>query len=184
MSDSGSEPSANSPQDPEFPDSVAERESPADDARPDDVAPPPRAVNATAASPLAPPERPWLGLRRGDQLFVGVLFIAGVGLLILYWARLTGWGQAPLTIERSAASRYEFKVDINRATWVEWAQLDGIGETLARKIVADREANGPFRDIDDVQRVKGIGPKSLERIRPWLELRQPAETEHAAREER
>ena len=44
----------------------------------------------------------------------------------------------------------------------------GIGEATAKKIVADREANGPFKSVDEVQRVKGIGPATLEKMRPWL----------------
>ncbi len=63
---------------------------------------------------------------------------------------------------------YQFKVALNSATWVEWAQLDGIGEKLARRIVADREEHGAFRSTDDLLRVKGIGPKTLEKLRPYL----------------
>ena len=71
--------------------------------------------------------------------------------------------------------RYQYQVALNSATWVEWAQLDGIGETLARRIVADREQRGPFRSIDDLDRVKGIGPKTLEKMRPYLVVDEPVE---------
>lgn len=64
--------------------------------------------------------------------------------------------------------RYQYQVALNSATWVEWAQLDGIGETLARRIVADREQHGPFQSAEDLLRVKGIGPKTLEKMRPYL----------------
>lgn len=64
-----------------------------------------------------------------------------------------------------------YQIDINQADWVAWAQLDRIGETLARRIVSDRLENGPFKSIDDVQRVRGIGVKTLERIRPHLTLK-------------
>jgi competence protein ComEA len=46
--------------------------------------------------------------------------------------------------------------------------LPGIGETLARRIVASRETDGPFRNHTDVLRVQGIGPRTLERIRPYF----------------
>lgn len=46
--------------------------------------------------------------------------------------------------------------------------LPGLGETLAKRIVASRESEGPFRDHDDLRRVRGIGPRTLERIRPYL----------------
>ncbi|REK59873.1 MAG: hypothetical protein C6W55_00605 [Thermobacillus sp.] len=61
--------------------------------------------------------------------------------------------------------------DINRATEAEWDELPGIGPAKARAIVEDRERNGPFRSIDDLARVKGIGPKLLERIKEAIEAR-------------
>lgn len=73
----------------------------------------------------------------------------------------------PLPWQRGEAFQ-AFRVDINSATWIEWSQLDGIGPTLAHRIVADRKVNGPFRTIDDLARVEGIGPVTLNRIRPWL----------------
>jgi len=112
-----------------------------------------------------------LWLRRADQLFVGLCLTAIVVLLILYWGRLSGWGLRPVEIERLPQSEYQFRIDVNRATWVEFAQLDGIGSTLAHRIVEDREQNGPFKSIDDLLRVKGIGPKILERMRPHLKVK-------------
>ena len=49
-------------------------------------------------------------------------------------------------------------------------QLKGIGQTLAHRIVADREVNGPFRSVDELLRVEGIGPATLDEIRPWLTI--------------
>lgn len=46
--------------------------------------------------------------------------------------------------------------------------LPNIGETLARRIVESREAEGPFAEVDDLQRVRGIGPRTLEQLRPYL----------------
>ena len=42
--------------------------------------------------------------------------------------------------------------------------LPGVGPVLAGRIVAEREAGGPFRDLDDLRRVKGIGPRLAVRI--------------------
>jgi competence protein ComEA len=39
---------------------------------------------------------------------------------------------------------------------------------LAARIVADRERNGPFRRVDDLERVSGIGPTLLARLRPLV----------------
>ncbi|HET6323107.1 MAG TPA: helix-hairpin-helix domain-containing protein, partial [Planctomycetaceae bacterium] len=51
-----------------------------------------------------------------------------------------------------------------------WGQIQGIGDALARRIVADREENGPFQSVEDLGRVKGIGPKTLEHLRPWVRV--------------
>ncbi len=54
------------------------------------------------------------------------------------------------------------------ADWPEFAQLPDIGETLARRIVESRVEQGPYADHDQLLRVRGIGPRTLERMRPYL----------------
>jgi competence protein ComEA len=112
-------------------------------------------------------------LRRGDQVFLAVLIAAALALMLWHWARLSGWGVEPVEIERLESRRYDYRVDVNTATWVEWIQLESIGETLAERIIEDREQNGPFESIDDLQRVRGIGPKTVEKLRPWLTVGPP-----------
>ena len=56
-------------------------------------------------------------------------------------------------------------VDVNRADESELDQLPGIGPVLAGRIVAERETNGPFSGYLDLQRVRGIGPKTAEGLR-------------------
>jgi competence protein ComEA len=107
-------------------------------------------------------------LSHSDQAIFAVVLFVMLGLLTAYWLRVTRWGSVPIEIDRLSQRQVEYRIDVNSATWVEWGQLEGIGDALARRIVADREQNGPFRSIDDLRRVKGIGPKTLERIRPWV----------------
>ena len=148
---------------------------PPDEAPP--VGPPRRnpPTGAPSAQPASPEEQIHFWLRRSDQLFVGVLLIAAVGLIGWHWLQLSNWGREPVEISRLPNSDYAYRIDVNQSTWVEWAQLEGIGETLARRIIDDREQRGPFRSIDDIMRVKGIGPKKLEQLRPWLEINVEAE---------
>jgi competence protein ComEA len=94
-------------------------------------------------------------------------------LLVVRWGQLSGWGQHEIVIERLAQVDHVYRLDINEATWVEFAQLNGIGETLAVRIVEDREAHGPFGSIDELQRVKGIGPKTIERLKEYLRVSLP-----------
>lgn len=57
------------------------------------------------------------------------------------------------------------KIDINTADAASLDTLPGVGPSTATKIIAEREANGPFATVDDLGRVSGIGPKRLEQLR-------------------
>jgi competence protein ComEA len=122
----------------------------------------------TAAAPETVESHFWL--TRTDQVAFGLLSVAALALLVIYWVRLSNWGTRTVEIERLPSRQYEFRIDANSATWVEWGQIQGIGDALARRIVADREQNGPFRTVDDLARVRGIGPKTLEHLRPWVRI--------------
>ena len=61
-------------------------------------------------------------------------------------------------------------ININTATAEALQTLPGIGPTLAERIVADREAEGPFQTEEDLLRVPGIGPKRFERIRSLVRV--------------
>lgn len=63
------------------------------------------------------------------------------------------------------------KVNVNRATEEELQTLNGIGPSKAAAIVQDREENGPFKSVDDLDRVSGIGEKTLENIRDSITVR-------------
>jgi competence protein ComEA len=122
-----------------------------------------------------PNARPaWL-LRRADQAAVGGLALAAIVAMAAYWHSQGGGGGRLIEIDREPRRQLEFIVDINRADWPELAQLPEIGESLARRIVEMREARGPYLDHDDLRRVRGIGPKTLDRIRPYLRQMPPME---------
>ena len=109
-----------------------------------------------------------LGLSRGDVRFALVCGAAILLLLGAHWAQRAWNGARLVEIDRLPAKAYELRLEINSATWVEWMQLKGIGEVLARRIVANREELGPFSGVDDLQRVPGVGAKTLDEIRPHL----------------
>ena len=56
-------------------------------------------------------------------------------------------------------------VNINTADIAGLSSLSGIGEATAKKIIADREKNGPFKTTKDITRVSGIGDKKYEAIK-------------------
>jgi len=57
------------------------------------------------------------------------------------------------------------KVDLNRATVADLDTLPGVGPSTAQKIVDDRTKNGPFKKIEDLMRVTGIGQKKFESLK-------------------
>jgi DNA uptake protein ComE-like DNA-binding protein len=55
-------------------------------------------------------------------------------------------------------------INVNRATEAELEAMPGVGPVIARRVIAGR----PYRSVDDFDRVKGIGKKRLEEIRPLV----------------
>jgi competence protein ComEA len=109
----------------------------------------------------------WL-LRRADQVAVAALVALALAAMIGWWACHGGWRGGLIEIERADLLTARFEVDINAADWPELIQLPGVGQTLGRRIVESRQTIGPFASHDDLRRVHGIGPKTLEQIRPYL----------------
>lgn len=58
-------------------------------------------------------------------------------------------------------------IDVNRAPSADLQKLPGIGPVLAQRIIAERE-KAFFRSVDELRRVGGIGPKTLEKLRPHV----------------
>jgi len=61
-------------------------------------------------------------------------------------------------------------VNLNTATAEELAQLPGVGEVIAARIVRHREVSGPFRSVDELLIVRGISRKKLEKLRPYVKV--------------
>lgn len=73
-----------------------------------------------------------------------------------------------------------FTVEINTATVAEFQALPEIGPALAKRIVEHRIACGGFRRIDELQEVRGLGPKRLENLRPLVSVKPVDETTASA----
>ena len=61
-----------------------------------------------------------------------------------------------------------WQVDINSASELELQVLKGVGPELAARIVQERATNGPFELVDDLERVYGFGPRTIEKNRDRL----------------
>lgn len=64
-------------------------------------------------------------------------------------------------------------LNINTATAEQLQLLPGIGPSRAAAIVADRERMGPFRTVEDLARVRGIGTVTIEGLRPYVRIEPP-----------
>jgi comEA protein len=62
------------------------------------------------------------------------------------------------------------KVHLNTATKQQLQTLPGVGEATADLILSYREKHGRFKSLDDLTNVHGIGPKKIERLRPYVTL--------------
>lgn len=60
------------------------------------------------------------------------------------------------------------KLDLNRASEEDFQQLPGIGPVLAQRMVEWRRQHGAFKQVDELNAVKGIGTKKLQQIRPLV----------------
>jgi competence protein ComEA len=123
--------------------------------------------------PSKPPGNPYWMLRRADQATVAVLVMVGLGLTVGWWISQGGWQGRLIEVERAKPQTASFQVDLNEAAWPELTQLPNIGQTLAERIVDSRQDDGPFLDHNDLMRVRGIGPKTLDKLRPYLQPMPP-----------
>ncbi len=120
-------------------------------------------------------------------LFLSVVFLAGVAVKgyktyiapkpapafdysaedSLFSAR----SQAAMADSGSLQKKLPAKVDLNNATKTELMELPGIGEAMAERIILRREEKGKFRSIDELRKVKGIGEKKFEKLKPHIEVK-------------
>jgi competence protein ComEA len=107
-------------------------------------------------------------LRRMDQAAVATVVLFSLVGMGVYWFVQGGHRGELIEIDRADPLTARYLVDINTAEWPELAELPEVGETLARRIVESRAAAGPFGEHDDLLRVNGIGPRTLEGLRPYL----------------
>ena len=90
-------------------------------------------------------------LTDGEQIVVPTLEEAGAA------SSAIGGGAGEAQTEAAAGG----KVNLNKASAAELDALPGVGPSTAEKIVAEREANGPFATVEDLKRVSGIGDKKF-----------------------
>jgi competence protein ComEA len=97
--------------------------------------------------------------RRSPQFLATVLVLAMAALAAV-----------PGAASGAPASATVSMVNINSAGVDELVTLPGIGKAYAERIVEYRQKNGPFKKVEDILNVRGIGEKTFERIKDRLTL--------------
>jgi len=100
------------------------------------------------------------------QITVAVLIALGIGYLL--GRSFTADPVRRTADDTAVADNAGPRLDLNRATRGELALIQGLGPARAQSIEDYRRQHGAFHSVDDVRKVPGIGPKTLDRIRPWL----------------
>ena len=109
--------------------------------------------------------------RRDAALLLVLCLASGVGLGFRARGRTRWIGRVPPVDERRVAAARE-RIDPNTAPVASLRRLQRIGPAIAKAIVAYRRLHGPraFATAGDLQRVKGIGPKTVRIVAPDLTL--------------
>jgi competence protein ComEA len=129
-------------------------------------------VSAAGSAPSLPSQAPALALKpapvwpRSAQVVTALLLLLTLALL--------GWHGLSLHIGSTRPTELDFGLDLNQADRAQLRQLPGIGEALASRIDDYRREHGPFRRLEDLRGVRGIGPVALERLRPFVFVEAPA----------
>ena len=102
-------------------------------------------------------------MRDGEQIYVPEIHqVPDVGQTI---PTSSSSAAPPQPSVRRSASSNGSRININTATFQELQTLRGIGPTMAQRIIEYRQTSGRFATVDDLTNVKGVGEKTLEKIR-------------------
>lgn len=113
-------------------------------------------------------EKPADWLRPRDRRSVAMLTLGGLFLSAAYWWAHGGNRGQLVDIDRAPPLHAQFQVDVNQAEWAELILLPGVGPTLAQRLIDDRRERGEFLSVDELMRIRGIGQRTLQRIRPYV----------------
>lgn len=98
-----------------------------------------------------------------------MVYIRSVTLVLLALFATSAYAQSPAREKAdSSVSKPSLTVNLNTASATELEQLPGIGAKVAARIVEYRTKKGPFKKIEELMNVQGIGEKSFLKLRSQL----------------
>jgi competence protein ComEA len=113
---------------------------------------------------------------RGFRTLQDLDGVRGVGAATLEaWSALVTLKPVPESLVQASTSppapvERTTTLDLNHATATELERLPGVGAMLAQRIVALRDTLGGFQSVEQLERVRGIGPALLEKLKPLVRL--------------
>jgi competence protein ComEA len=131
-------------------------------------------------TPLHPPPVPskphesgwrdlWASWPRSAQY--AAVSMASVFLTLVAVHLRSSWLQRPRPLEIEHGMPVQFRIDLNEADRSTLLQIPGVGDKMAERILAYRDSKGRFNDYKDLLEIQGVGGATLERMRPWVEIR-------------
>jgi competence protein ComEA len=102
--------------------------------------------------------------RSGERVLAGMAVV--IGSILLLAAYSPRFNTRPLDYRPGGA--FTYRIDLNRADRSELMQVPGIGPGRADAIIAKRNSDGEYGTPNDLDGVKGFGPKVLEQITPHV----------------
>jgi comEA protein len=119
-------------------------------------------------------------------LFLSVSYLAGGAIKVYqdHWQPLPVMPRQSILKEPSAseittvsATRENMSekasfltIFLNKATQADLERIPGVGAVTALRILSYRDLNGGFRTVEELMNVKGIGPKKMQKIRPYITI--------------
>ncbi|MEE9382361.1 MAG: helix-hairpin-helix domain-containing protein [Nannocystaceae bacterium] len=103
------------------------------------------------------------------------LFLSGLACTFTLFSALNGHAlerttAQPHLLAAARATQLEGMLNVNTATASQWQLLPGVGPSTADKIVVYRQRK-PFAEVSHVMRIKGIGRKTFNKIKPYLTMK-------------
>ena len=107
-------------------------------------------------------------------IFIGITVIFVCILIGIFVGRRTAGAYIPVAEAQKAIAEdkagFDGQIDINAATSAQLQLIPGIGPSIAQRIIDYRTENGNFTAIEDLLKIKGIGTKTFEQMKPYIKV--------------
>lgn len=126
-------------------------------------------VASTSGAAAAYVRRRWSPFAFDAEHGTALTWIVGVLSMFAFVAAITSRGvegYGSVAVESDGSPR--LIVDVSAAEWTDFAMLPGVGRTLADRMVVARDAAGRDLGPETIESVRGVGPKTWQRIEPFL----------------